>query len=193
MKITQVKTILTSPNQNYLFVKIVTDSGIYGVGDASLNGREETVANLIDMYLAPQLIGRDPEQIEDFWQLVYRGSYWRGGNVMMSALSGIDMALWDILGKSAEKPLYALLGGKARDKVLCYSHVLGKTMEEKLDNAAGFVRERGLQVFVSGPAFRLPTGPSASRDIKTHLSSNPGLLTGKSRIPSTLLSASAKM
>ena len=105
MKITQVKTILTSPNQNYLFVKIVTDSGIYGVGDASLNGREETVANLIDMYLAPQLIGRDPEQIEDFWQLVYRGSYWRGGNVMMSALSGIDMALWDILGKSAEKPL----------------------------------------------------------------------------------------
>lgn len=146
MKITQVKTILTSPNQNYLFVKIVTDSGIYGVGDASLNGREETVANLIDMYLAPQLIGRDPEQIEDFWQLVYRGSYWRGGNVMMSALSGIDMALWDILGKSAEKPLYALLGGKARDKVLCYSHVLGKTMEEKLDNAAGFVRERGLQV-----------------------------------------------
>ena len=70
MKIIQVKTILTSPNQNYLFVKIVTDSGLYGVGDASLNGRERAVADLIDTYLTPMLIGRDPGQIEDFWQLV---------------------------------------------------------------------------------------------------------------------------
>ncbi len=146
MKIIQVKTILTSPNQNYLFVKILTDSGIYGVGDASLNGREQTVADLIDTYLAPLLIGRDPEQIEDFWQFVYRGSYWRGGNIMMSALCGIDMALWDILGKSAGKPLYVLLGGKVRDKVLCYSHVLGKTQEEKIARAAEYVRVRGLKV-----------------------------------------------
>ena len=115
MKITQVKTILTSPRQNYLFVKIYTDSGIYGVGDASLNGRERAVATLIDVYLAPMLIGRNPEQLEDFWQLAYRGSYWRGGNVEMSALSGIDMALWDITGKSANKPLYALFGGKVRN------------------------------------------------------------------------------
>ena len=94
MKITQVTTILTSPNQNYLFVKIITDSGVYGVGDASLNGREQAVADLIDAYLTPLLIGRDPGQIEDFWQLAYRGTYWRGGNIMMSALCGIDMALW---------------------------------------------------------------------------------------------------
>ena len=131
MKIIQVKTILTCPNQNYLFVKILTDSGIYGVGDASLNGREKAVADLIDTYLSPLLTGRDPEQIEDFWQLVYRGSYWRGGNIIMSALCGIDMALWDILGKSAGKPLYALLGGKVRSKVLCYSHVLGGRSEER--------------------------------------------------------------
>ncbi|RKJ04502.1 hypothetical protein D7X87_10810 [bacterium D16-54] len=146
MKIIQVKTILTSPNQNYLFVKAVTDSGIYGVGDASLNGREKAVADLIDTYLSPLLIGRDPEQIEDFWQLVYRGSYWRGGNIIMSALCGIDMALWDILGKSAGKPLYALLGGKVRSKVLCYSHVLGKSQEDKIAQAAEYVRERGLKV-----------------------------------------------
>ena len=76
MKITQVTTILTSPNQNYLFVKIITDSGVYGVGDASLNGREQAVADLIDAYLTPLLIGRDPGQIEDFWQLAYRGTYW---------------------------------------------------------------------------------------------------------------------
>lgn len=146
MKIIQVKTILTSPNQNYLFVKIITDSGIYGVGDASLNGREQTVANLIDTYLAPMLIGRDPGQIEDFWQLAYRGTYWRGGNIMMSALCGIDMALWDILGKTAGKPLYALLGGKVRSKVLCYSHILGNTSEEKIAQAADYVRTRGLKV-----------------------------------------------
>ena len=146
MKIIQVKTILTSPNQNYLFVKIITDAGIYGVGDASLNGREQTVSNLIDTYLTPMLIGRDPGQIEDFWQLVYRGAYWRGGNIIMSALCGIDMALWDILGKSADKPLYALLGGKVRSRVLCYSHILGQTYGEKLEQAADYVRTRGLKV-----------------------------------------------
>ncbi len=146
MKITQVKTILTSPNQNYLFVKIVTDAGIYGVGDASLNGREQTVADFINTYLAPLLIGRDPGQIEDFWHLTYRGGYWRGGNIVMSALCGIDMALWDILAKSADKPLYALLGGKVREKVLCYSHVLGKTNEDKIAQAASYVRDRGLKV-----------------------------------------------
>ncbi|MBS6952552.1 MAG: hypothetical protein KH230_04900 [Enterocloster asparagiformis] len=156
MKIIQVKTILTSPNQNYLFVKIITDSGVYGVGDASLNGREQTVADLIDTYLTPMLIGRDPSQIEDFWQLAYRGTYWRGGNIMMSALCGIDMALWDILGKSAGMPLYALLGGKVRSRVLCYSHVLGKTMEEKIAQAADYVKQRQLKVI------RLRTGIPAA-------------------------------
>lgn len=146
MKIIQVKTILTSPNQNYLFVKIITDSGLYGVGDASLNGREQAVADLINTYLTPLLIGRDPGQIEDFWQLAYRGGYWRGGNIIMSALCGIDMALWDILGKSADKPLYDLFGGKLRSKVLCYSHVLGATQEEKISRAAAFVQEQGLKV-----------------------------------------------
>lgn len=146
MKITSVKTILTCPNQNYLFVKIETDEGIYGVGDASLNGREQAVADLIDGYFSSMLVGRDPGQIEDFWQLAYRGSYWRGGNIVMSALCGIDMALWDILGKQCGKPLYALLGGKVRDKVLCYSHVLGKTQADKIAQAAEYVQQRGLKV-----------------------------------------------
>ena len=146
MKITQVKTILTSPNQNYLFVKIITDEGIYGVGDASLNGRDKAVQDLIDFYFAPLLIGRDPSQIEDFWQLIYRGSYWRGGNIVMSALCGIDMALWDIIGKYAGLPLYKLLGGKVRDKVLCYSHILGKTNQEKIAEADEYVKQRGLKV-----------------------------------------------
>lgn len=168
MKITQVKTILTCPKQNYLFVKIETDEGVYGVGDASLNGREKAVADLINGYFASMLIGRDPGQIEDFWQLVYRGSYWRGGNIVMSALCGIDMALWDILGKACGKPLYALLGGKLRDRVLCYSHVLGKTNEEKIAQAADYVRRRRLKVIrlrAGLPAANGTFGTKADQDV----------------------------
>lgn len=146
MKITRVKTLLTSPSQTYLFVKIETESGLYGWGDCSLNGREETVANLIDSYLGPMLIGRDASDIEDIWHLIYQGTYWRGGNVLMSALSGIDMALWDILGKECGKPLYKLLGGKMRDGVLCYAHILGDTYEEKISKVAEYVKDRKLKV-----------------------------------------------
>ena len=147
MKITDVKTILTCPGQNYLFIKILTDDPeIYGIGDASLNGREKAVADLTEEYLKPMLIGMDPDHIEEIWQLIYRGAYWRGGNIIMSALCGIDMALWDIKGKRADLPLYSLLGGKVRDKVLCYSHVLGATNEIKIQRAAEFVKDRGLKV-----------------------------------------------
>lgn len=147
MRITEVRTILTCPKQNYLFIKILTDDPkIYGIGDASLNGREKAVADLTDEYLAPMLIGMDADRIEEIWQLIYRETYWRGGNIMMSALCGIDMALWDIKAKRADMPLYSLLGGKLRDRVLCYSHVLGKTNEEKVSKAAAFVKEKGLKV-----------------------------------------------
>lgn len=147
MKITDVKTILTCPKQNYLFIKILTeDPEIYGIGDASMNGREKAVEDLTLEYLRPMLIGMDVDRIEEIWQLIYRGTYWRGGNIMMSALCGIDMALWDIKGKIAGLPLYSLLGGKVRDRVLCYSHVLGKTNEEKIEKAANFVQEKGLKV-----------------------------------------------
>lgn len=164
MKITDVKTILTCPGQNYCFIKIYTDDPeIYGIGDASINGREKAVADLCDEYLRPMLIGMDPDRIEDIWQLIYRGSYWRGGNIMMSALCGIDMALWDIKGKVARLPLYSLLGGKLRDKVLCYSHVLGATNEIKVQRAAEFVKDRGLKVI------RLRAGlPSANGTLNSN-------------------------
>ena len=157
MKIVDIKTILTCPGQNYLFIKVITDDpDIYGIGDASLNGREKAVSDLTDEYLKPMLIGMDPDNIEEIWQLIYRGTYWRGGNIIMGALCGIDMALWDIKGKRAGLPLYSLLGGRVRNKVLCYSHVLGETNQDKVEQAAEFVKKRGLRVI------RLRAGRSAA-------------------------------
>ena len=157
MKIVDIKTILTCPGQNYLFIKVITDDpDIYGIGDASLNGREKAVSDLTDEYLKPMLIGMDPDNIEEIWQLIYRGTYWRGGNIIMGALCGIDMALWDIKGKRAGLPLYSLLGGRVRNKVLCYSHVLGETNQDKVEQAAEFVKKRGLRVI------RLRAGLSAA-------------------------------
>lgn len=152
MKIAEIKTLITCPKQNYVFVKITTDNGLYGWGEGSLNGRDKAVADLIDEYIAPMLIGHNVDRIEDIWQIIYRGSYWRGGNIMMSALCGIDMALWDIKAKRANMPLYSLLGGKMRDKVLAYTHVLGKancmnsTYDEKAEQAAEFVHQKKAKV-----------------------------------------------
>ena len=167
MKITDVKTILTCPKQNYLFIKIMTeDPEIYGIGDASMNGREKAVEDLTLEYLRPMLIGMDTDRIEEIWQLIYRGTYWRGGNISMSALCGIDMALWDIKAKLAGMPLYSLLGGKLRDKVLCYSHVLGKTNEEKITKAADFVKEKGLKVIRLRAGLPSANGTLGSDDIQ---------------------------
>lgn len=142
MKITNVKTIVTCPGRNYVIVKIETDQdGLTGIGDATLNGRELAVAEALDKHIAPLLIGKDPDRIEDIWQYVFRGTYWRGGPVLMAALAGIDMALWDIKGKVAGLPVYSLLGGKCRDRVLCYKHVSGKDFHEVKDNAVKAIEQ----------------------------------------------------
>jgi mannonate dehydratase len=142
MKITNVKVIVTCPGRNYVLVKIETDDpGLYGVGDATLNGRELAVATALTEHLAPLLVGRDPDRIEDTWQYIFRGTYWRGGPVLMTALGGIDMALWDIKGKRAGLPLYSLLGGRCREGALCYTHAAGDTFEEVEENVRGFMDE----------------------------------------------------
>ncbi len=126
MKITEVRVIVTCPMRNYVVVKILTDEpGLYGVGDATLNGRELAVAAALTEHLVPLLIGRDPGRIEDIWQMLFRGTYWRGGPVLMTALAGIDTALWDIKGKRAGMPVYSLLGGKTREGALAYTHAGG--------------------------------------------------------------------
>jgi mannonate dehydratase len=141
LKITNVKTIVTCPGRNYVVVKIETDEGLSGVGDATLNGRELAVAEILKEHIAPLLHGKDPDQIEDIWQHIFRGSYWRGGPVLMTALAGIDMALWDIKAKKANLPLYSLLGGKSRDKVLCYTHVSGRDFAEVKENALKYMEQ----------------------------------------------------
>ncbi len=135
MKITDVRVIVTAPaRQSFTLVKIVTDEGIYGVGDGTKNGREMAVASLLETHLAPMLIGRDPGAIEDIWKSIYRGAYWRGGPIQMSALAAIDMALWDIKGKVAGLPVYSLLGGPTRHGALTYYHASGDDFAEVADD-----------------------------------------------------------
>lgn len=122
MKITQIKTFICHAYRtNWVFVKVITDSGLYGVGEATLEYREPTVVQAIKE-LERYLVGKDPHNIEAFWHDTYRDAYWRGGVVLMSALAGVEMALWDIKGKDLGVPVYQLLGGKVRDSVKCYAN-----------------------------------------------------------------------
>ena len=150
-KIIAAKTIVTCPGRNFVTLKIVTDEGVHGVGDATLNGRELAVEAYLTQHVIPCLIGRDAHQIEDIWQFLYRGAYWRRGPVTMAAIAAVDMALWDIKGKIAGLPVYQLLGGACRTGVMVYGHANGETIQETLDNAAVYA-EQGYK------AIRLQTG-----------------------------------
>ena len=122
MKVTGIKTFICHAYRtNWVFVKVLTDEGITGVGEATLEYREPTVVQAIKE-LERYLVGKDPHNIEEFWHRVYRDAYWRGGVVLMSALAGVEMALWDIKGKALGVPVYQLLGGKVRDSVKCYAN-----------------------------------------------------------------------
>jgi mannonate dehydratase len=130
MKIVDAKVIVCCPGRNFVTLKIITEDGIYGLGDATLNGRELAVAAYLSEHIVPLLIGRDARNIEDTWQYLYKGVYWRRGSVTMTAISAVDTALWDILGKSVNRPVYELLGGKSREAVLVYGHANGATIDE---------------------------------------------------------------
>ena len=122
MKITDVKTfIMRGIARNWLFVKIDTAEGIHGWGEGTLEGQGKSVEQTV-LHYAPRLIGEDPTPIERHWQILYRHGFWRGGVVLNSALSAIDMALWDIQGKALGVPVYRLLGGPMRDRIRAYSH-----------------------------------------------------------------------
>lgn len=158
MKITNIKVVVTCPGRNYVLVKIETDqAGLYGWGDATLNGRELAVASALENHIVPLLIGRDPDRIEDIWQYLYRGTYWRGGPVLMTALAGIDMALWDIKGKRAGLPVYSLLGGRTRNGALAYKHTNGTSFQDAEDKMHAAM-EQGFKVLRGQVAIPGTTG-----------------------------------
>jgi mannonate dehydratase len=142
VRITNGKVIVCSPGRNFVTLKLETEDGIYGLGDATLNGRELSVASYLTDHVIPLLIGRDARRIEDVWQFLYKGAYWRRGPVTMSAISAVDTALWDIKGKALNAPVYQLIGGASREAVMVYGHASGPSIDETVTAAAHYV-ERG--------------------------------------------------
>jgi galactonate dehydratase len=138
MKITAVDTYIVAPR--WLFMKISTDEGFVGWGEAVLEGHAETMAAKIGE-LREFLIGRDPLLIEDTWQAIYRNGCYRGGPILMSAISGIDIALWDIKGKYHNAPIHALLGGQVRDKVRSYRWMGGDRPSDLIVGAKKVIEE----------------------------------------------------
>ena len=150
MRITAIMNrFMRAERQNWHFVEVQTDAGLSGVGEASLEGRELTVAAAVDE-LARYLVGEDPGPIEHHWQRLYRHGFWRGGVVLNSAISAIDQALWDIKGKTLGVPVYELLGGPTRRRVRLYTHTRGPSPEAAADHACQMV-ELGFTALKTGP------------------------------------------
>ena len=139
MRITGGNVIVCSPGRNFVTLKLETEEGIYGLGDATLNGRELAVASYLSDHVLPLVIGRDARRIEDIWQYLYKGAYWRRGPVTMTAIAAVDTALWDIKGKALHAPVYQLLGGASREAVMVYGHASGDTIDAAVESTADYV------------------------------------------------------
>src|SRR5688572_31259134 len=141
MRITDGKVIVCSPGRNFVTLRLETEDGVYGLGDATLNGRELTVASYLRDHVLPLLEGRDARRVEDIWQFLYKGAYWRRGPVTMSAIAAVDTALWDIKGKALDTPVYQLLGGASREAVMVYGHASGTSIDGVVTAAGTFVAQ----------------------------------------------------
>jgi mannonate dehydratase len=164
--IVAARVIVTCPGRNFVTLKIETRSGVSGVGDATLNGRELAVAAYLQEHVIPNLIGRDAGRIEDTWQFLYRGAYWRRGPVTMTAIAAVDVALWDILAKLAGLPLYQLLGGRSRDGALVYGHANGRDLDETSAEVGRFIQMgyKAVRAQTGVPGVKKPYGVSNTKN-----------------------------
>lgn len=156
MKIESVQVVVCSPGRNFVTLVVRTSGGLVGVGDATVNGRELAVASYLENHIVPLLVGRDAHAIEDTWQYLYRGVYWRRGPITMAAIAAVDVALWDLKAQAAGLPLYQLLGGRSRSWVRAYGHAHGRDIAELTDSVHR-LREQGftavrVQVGIPGVA-----------------------------------------
>ena len=153
MKIADVEVVVCSPDRNFVTLRVVTQDGLVGLGDGTLNGRELAVAAYLRDHVAPLLIGRDAHNIEDTWQFLYRSGYWRRGPVTMAAIAAVDVALWDIKAQAAGMPLYQLLGGASRAGIMAYGHASGRDTAELFDSVRAHLEQgyRSIRVQTSVP------------------------------------------
>ncbi|AHE52677.1 bifunctional D-altronate/D-mannonate dehydratase [Sphingomonas sanxanigenens DSM 19645 = NX02] len=163
-KIVNARVIVTCPGRNFVTLKIECDDGTTGVGDATLNGRELSVASYLTDHVIPCLIGRDAHRIEDIWQYLYKGAYWRRGPVTMTAIAAVDMALWDIKGKLAGLPVYQLLGGASREGVMVYGHANGTTIEDTIEAALDYQRQGYKAIRIQCGVPGMPSTYGVSKD-----------------------------
>ena len=140
MKITAVKPFPIKADRPYLFVKVETDEEIYGIGEAGITWREWAVEGAV-RHLQSLLVGQDPFRTEFLWQQMHRRGFFPSEKIFCSAMSAIDIALWDIKGKALNQPVYNLIGGLTRDKVVCYPHTTGRTLNELLDSCRQAVKD----------------------------------------------------
>jgi mannonate dehydratase len=185
MKIRDLQVICTAPDGiRLVIVKIEVDSGEYGLGCATFTQWPLTVVSALENYLKPLIVGRDSEEISDAWQAMYLSGYWRNGGVLNNAIAGVDQALWDLKGKTANKPVYDLIGGKVRKHLETYVHVNGANSEEvvgKIETLQqnGFKNFRiqislpGVAAYGSGTSFQSKYGIQTRQDYRLSLQQNP--------------------
>lgn len=168
MKIVAADVIVSSPDRNFVTLKITTDDGLTGLGDGTLNGRELAVASYLADHVVPLLIGRDAHRIEDTWQFLYRSAYWRRGPVTMAAIAAVDVALWDTKAKAAGMPLYQLLGGASRTGIMAYGHASGRDTDELFDSIRKHLDlgYRSIRVQTSVPGINAVYGVAAQATIE---------------------------
>ncbi|GAA2999242.1 D-mannonate dehydratase ManD [Microbacterium aurantiacum] len=164
-RIRSAEVLVASPSRNFVTLRITTEDGVVGLGDATLNGRELAVASYLRDHIAPLLAGLDAHRIEDTWQFLYRSAYWRRGPVTMSAIAAVDMALWDIKGRIAGLPVYQLLGGASREGALVYAHASGADLEDLGDSVRARLEEgyRAIRLQVAVPGMGAGYGISSGR------------------------------